>query len=372
MRKLTFALVSSILSLSIAIIIRAHCGSSWDFGPVTFSPTLNVADCLHGSTDLVGDNPTQTTKTVPTTIQWLVGSPITVSISDNGQNRRDGTLLGTVCTRCFPEFFAPQFDDIGGGITEWSQVTRAAVAIDVNSCAPNLGPGPTIHHFGRSCSPTSTPETQCFLQCPNIGETRYKPNADCTACEQDFSDFGTPIVIDVAGDGFSLTDSAGGVAFDLDPDGIAEKLSWTTAGSDDGWLVLDRNGNGVIDNGQELFGNFTPQSNPPSGEERNGFLALAEYDKTSNGGNGDGLITNLDAIFPSLRLWRDTNHNGISEASELFVLNAVGLRILELAYKDSKYIDQYGNRFRYRAKVKDTNNAQAGRWAWDVFLVKAP
>src|SRR5574338_1200310 len=99
MRKLTIALLASILSLSIAIIIRAHCGSSWDFGPATFSPTLNVAGCLHGDTDVQGDNPTQTTKTVPTTIQWLVGSPITVSISDYGQNRRDGTLFGPACTR---------------------------------------------------------------------------------------------------------------------------------------------------------------------------------------------------------------------------------------------------------------------------------
>ena len=80
MRKLTIALLSGVLSLSIAIIIRAHCGYSWDFGPPAFSPTLNVAGCLHGDTNIVGDNPTQTTKTVPTTIQWLEGPPETVPI----------------------------------------------------------------------------------------------------------------------------------------------------------------------------------------------------------------------------------------------------------------------------------------------------
>ena len=181
----------------------------------------------------------------------------------------------------------------------------------------------------------------------------------------------TPVLIDVAGDGLELTNGSSGVTFDMGGDGRREPISWTTANTDDAWLVLDRNGNAVIDNGQELFGNFTPQPDPPVGNGRNGFLALAQYDKIAHGGNNDGVINSADAIFSSLRLWQDANHNGISEASELRTLTEFGIKTIELNFKLSKKTDHHGNQFRYRAKVKDVQGNVA-RWAWDVFLVTQP
>lgn len=231
---------------------------------------------------------------------------------------------------------------------------------------------------GDGFSPDDPSETDCddtrndiypgaSISCEYAGEDR-----NCNG-ETDFGELvcplpgenGSPIVIDVVGNGFALTNRQNGVNFDLNADSVAGALPWTSAGSDDAWLVLDRNGNGLVDNGSELFGNFTPQ---PQSAAPNGFIALAVYDAAAAGGNADGWIDRNDSVFSALRLWVDSNHDGLSQPTELKSMAALGLERISLDYRESQHRDQWGNRFQYRAKVIGSKARDGGPWAYDVFL----
>jgi hypothetical protein len=204
-------------------------------------------------------------------------------------------------------------------------------------------------------------------QCPG------DPPPPCTGPIQPVQTNGcnpSPVIIDVDGSGFQLTDADHGVLFDISGTGNPVQMGWTAEGAANAFLALP-DADGLVDNGKQLFGNFTPQ--PASGNP-NGFAALAVYDLPANGGNGDGIIDSRDAIFSSLRLWIDANHDGISQPEELHTLSSLGVISISLDYTLSRRVDQYGNLFRYKAAVdpNDPDPSHVGRTAYDVFFVTAP
>ena len=137
-----------------------------------------------------------------------------------------------------------------------------------------------------------------------------------------------PLTLDLDGDGIETVASNGhkGALFDHDKNGIRFATGWVS--KDDGFLVYDRNGDGVVNNGGELFGDNTPLKN---GERAaNGYQALAELDD-----NGDGKVDAADSAFAHLRVWRDLNQDGISQEGELLTLNEAKVKALNLANKNA-------------------------------------
>lgn len=161
-------------------------------------------------------------------------------------------------------------------------------------------------------------------------------------------DCGSPIVIDLDCGGFSFTDAQNGVLFDIDGDRAKEKISWLDPSGGEVFLALDRNGNGFIDDGRELFGNWTAQ---PATSEPNGFKALAVFDSPDEGGNADGILSGEDRVFGELLLWKYSNHDGVSQSDELSSLLTSRVRGIDLTYVESNRRDRNGNYLRWAGKV---------------------
>lgn len=131
--------------------------------------------------------------------------------------------------------------------------------------------------------------------------------------------FASPLVLDLDRDGLELVDANHGVYFDINGDGIADKTGWVA--KDDGFLALDKNGNGIIDSQTELFG----------GSTEDGFTVLGRYDS-----NQDGVINSQDTVWNDLTIWQDLNQDGISQSNELRGLGTYGITSISL---DAKTVD---------------------------------
>ncbi len=156
-----------------------------------------------------------------------------------------------------------------------------------------------------------------------------------------------PLVLDLNGNGIELTDirKGEGVSFDITGDGVQEQVSWVSPG--DGMLVYDRNGNSIIDNGRELFGD-------QHGAE-NGFEELAKFDT-----NSDDTIDETDAVYTKLKIWQDLNQNGFSEAGELKPLEEYGIASIDLK-EDNSHEVIAGNRVEgYSTYRTDSESGKVG------------
>lgn len=165
----------------------------------------------------------------------------------------------------------------------------------------------------------------------------------------------SPIVLDLDGDGVETLE-LGSSYFDLNGDGLSERSGWVSP--DDGLLVSDLNGDGLVSSGAELFGNHTLLKNGQ--KAANGFQALAEYDD-----NGDGKVDAQDASYASLQVWRDLNGNSISDAGELQSLADAGVVSINTGYTNSAHVDAHGHQHRQVASIMLSNgNSSTAADVW--------
>jgi hypothetical protein len=145
-----------------------------------------------------------------------------------------------------------------------------------------------------------------------------------------------PLAFDLGGfHGIDTTGKDNGVLFDHNADGVKNGTGWVR--EYDAWLALDKDGNGSIDSGRELFGVDTIKRDGHFAQ--NGFDALADWDV-----NADGVIDAQDEIFTELRLWRDLNQDGISQSEELLTLSDLNIASINLQNKkENTNLDGTGN-----------------------------
>lgn len=177
----------------------------------------------------------------------------------------------------------------------------------------------------------------------------------------EFINPGSPIILSLGG-AYSLAGANDPVVFDIDGDGLPNSMGWTARGGNDVFLALDRNDDGRINSGRELFGDATILRN--GSEASNGFEAMKDFDD-----NRDGRLDRNDPVWSRLLVWRDENHDGVSAASEIGVLTQTGVTGIGLAYEENGRTDRHGNEFRFEARLDAEPGSHVHRKVYDIYFV---
>lgn len=386
---LILALIASLVPATTAL--AAGCAISNGIG-LPRANTFNVnggfaSSFLQGAVDLWQDKCSDFGHDYPM-MQVDTAGDIDINVIFNNR-ARDDQLPGDGCESTVVHQDAND-NMTGATITIWSQ-ERGGDACDANTedlLAHGLG-----HALGfddaldSSCNSTimGTPipgqrMTVMDEHC-NMLDTRWNTmveddpclDPEATRCECDPFETCTPspIVLDLDGRGFRFTGMERTVLFDIDADGFLERVTWTDRGSE-GFLGLDRDGNGSLDHGGELFGNFTTLADGSTAPH--GYVALAEYDQPAHGGNANGAIDPGDAVFGQLEVWFDWSHDGLYQAGEAATLDELGVQSIELSYIENRRRDRHGNLLRYNGKAWGDSPGQGSKpiQATDVFFLEVP
>ncbi|HEX7150030.1 MAG TPA: hypothetical protein VF618_00985 [Thermoanaerobaculia bacterium] len=258
-----------------------------------------------------------------------------------GINKYGSTYSGVIrfdpATGCYLGKLVVTFSPLVGSSESHSAQSNSGWRVCVNDPPPppatckEPAPDGTCPPTGSACLPETPPE-ECQL---------------------------SPIVINVDRGGYRLSGPDDPVQFDLDADGALDTITWTARGEGMAFLALDLNGNNWIDDGSELFGNYTRISGDTAA---NGFVALAQYDR-----NGDRRIDERDPIWSALVLWADVNHDGVSQREEMGAVAATEITALDLDYVTSGRSDPAGNTYRFQARLQ---RGPAAHPYYDIFFLR--
>jgi hypothetical protein len=211
--------------------------------------------------------------------------------------------------------------------------------------------------------PNETCNQSCWTACHNGQCPPQEDGQECTP-------YCSPLVLDMGAEGIPTSAADDPVQFDIDANGTIDTVAWLARETEDAFLWRDVARNNRVDDGSELFG--MGMTLPGGRRAANGFEALAAYDAPVNGGNGDRLISSADRIWHRLRLWRDQNHNGTSEAHELTPIEASCVAALSLKWVPTVSIDAAGNQVRmastYDCQPERSENELTPRPLVDLFF----